>query len=129
MLENMPAETASVPRRMRRPGKWVRLPTEAHARRVEVLRRAYTRAIGHKATTIERAAVLKAALLTAKAEAAALDPTVPVAELTKLVNIADRAVRQLGLDGLHRRARVEGPSPLSKYLAAKYPKSSGEAAE
>jgi hypothetical protein len=33
----------------------------------------------------------------ARAEAAALDPAVPVGELTKLVNIADRAVRRLGL--------------------------------
>jgi hypothetical protein len=62
------------------------------------LRRAYTRAVGHKATTIERTAVLKAALLTAKAEAAALDPHTGVEELTKLVNIADRAVRGLRLE-------------------------------
>jgi hypothetical protein len=89
-------------------------------RRVEVLRRAYTRALGHKANTIEAAAVLKAALLTAKAEAAALDPTVPVAELTKLVNIADPAVRALGLNGLHRRTESVGPSLLAKHLAAKY---------
>ena len=41
----------------------------------------------------------RAAALVARAETAALDQTVPVAELTKLVNIADRAVRRLPLDG------------------------------
>ena len=47
--------------------------------------------------------MLRAAALVARAEAAALDPTMPVAELTKLINIADRAVRRLPLDGLRRR--------------------------
>jgi len=104
ILENMSVGTAVPSRPTRRPGRWVRLPIEPHARRVEILRRAYSRALGHKATTIERAAIFKAALLTAKAEVAALDPCTSVAELTKLVNIADRAVRRLPfLDGPSRR--------------------------
>ncbi len=42
--------------------------------------------------------MLRAAALVARAEAAALDPTMPVAELTKLVNIADRAIRGLKIE-------------------------------
>jgi hypothetical protein len=95
MLETTSTQAATMTRPARRPRPYGRLPTEPHARRVEQLRRAYQRELGRQATTIERAAMLKAALLTAKAEAAALDPTVPVEDLTKLVNLADRAVRGL----------------------------------
>jgi hypothetical protein len=99
MLENMSTETAVMPRSRR----WVRLPTEPLARRVEQLRRAYQHALGHRPTTIERANMLRAALLVAKAEQLALDPRTDVHELVKLTNLADRAVRRLGFDGLHRR--------------------------
>jgi hypothetical protein len=106
MLENMSVGTATVPRRRPRGGRWIRLPTEPHARRVERLRRAFQRELGRKLTLIEQTAVYKAALLTAKAEVAALDPAADVGELTKLVNIADRAVRRLGL----RAILAERPS-------------------
>jgi hypothetical protein len=109
MLENMSAETAVMPRSRR----WVRLPTEPLARRVEQLRRAYQRALGRKATMIEKADMLRAALLVAKAEQLALDPRTDVHELVKLTNLADRAVRRLGFDGLHRRQ----PRPLGLLLA------------
>jgi hypothetical protein len=99
MLENMSTETAVMPRSRR----WVRLPTEPLARRVEQLRRAYQHALGRRPTTIERADMLRAALLVAKAEQLALDPRTDVHELVKLTNLADRAVRRLGFDGLHRR--------------------------
>ena len=95
MLENMSVGTATVPRPIRRRAPWARLPTEPHARRVERLRRAFQRELGRKLTLIEKTAVFKAALLTAKAEAAALDPHTSVEELTKLTNLADRAVRRL----------------------------------
>jgi hypothetical protein len=96
MLENMSVGTATVRRRVRRRAPWARLPTEPYARRVERLRRAFQRELGRKLTLIEKTAVFKAAVLTAKAEVAALDPAADVGELTKLVNIADRAVRRLG---------------------------------
>jgi hypothetical protein len=80
-------------RRRQRP----RLPIEAQARRVEELRRAFQRSLNRRPTLIEKAAMLRAAALVARAEAAALDPAVPVAELTKLSNIADRALRRLPL--------------------------------
>jgi hypothetical protein len=99
MLETASVQVTPVPRRRRRP----RLPIEAQARRVEELRRGFQRALNRRPTLIEKAAMLKAAALTARAEAASLDPTMPVAELTKLANIADRAVRRLPLDGLRRR--------------------------
>jgi hypothetical protein len=93
------AQVTTVPRRRQRP----RLPIEAQAPRVEELRRGFQRSLNRRPTLIEKAAMLRAAALVARAEAAALDPTMPVAELTKLINIADRAVRRLPLDGLRRR--------------------------
>jgi hypothetical protein len=84
---------------MLRPRQRPRLPTDAQARRVEELRRAFQRSLNRRPTLIEKAAMLRAAALVARAETAALDQTVPVAELTKLVNIADRAVRRLPFDG------------------------------
>jgi hypothetical protein len=108
MLENMSVGTAVPSRPIRRRAPWVRLPTEPHARRVERLRRAFQRELGRKLTLIEKTAVFKAALLTAKAEMAALDPHTSVEELTKLVNLADRAVRRLPLDGLRRRQTPAG---------------------
>jgi hypothetical protein len=95
ILENTSVQAAAMPRPRQRP----RLPTDAQARRVEELRRAFQRALNRRPTLIEKAAMLRAAALVARAETAALDQTVPVAELTKLVNIADRAVRRLPLDG------------------------------
>jgi hypothetical protein len=92
-------QVTTVPRRRQRP----RLPIEAQARRVEELRRGFQRALNRRPTLIEKAAMLRAAALVARAEAAALDPAVPVGELTKLCGIADRAVRRLPLDGLRRR--------------------------
>jgi hypothetical protein len=104
-VENMSTEAAVMPRS----GRWVRLPTEPLARRVEQLRRAYQHALGRRPTTIERADMLKAALLVAKAEQLALDPRTDVHELVKLTNLADRAVRRLGFDGLHRRRSARSP--------------------
>jgi hypothetical protein len=86
MLENASVQVTTVPRRRQRP----RLPIEAQARRVEELRRAFQRSLNRRPTLIEKAAMLRAAALVARAEAAALDPTMPVAELTKLVNLARR---------------------------------------
>jgi hypothetical protein len=91
MLENASVQVTTVPRRRQRP----RLPIEAQARRVEELRRAFQRSLNRRPTLIEKAAMLRAAALVARAEAAALDPTMPVAELTKLVNLARRAQQQL----------------------------------
>jgi hypothetical protein len=92
MLEHTPIQTAAMSRPRRRP----RLPIDAQARRVEELRRAFQRTLNRRPTLIEKAAMLRAAALVARAEAAALDPNMDVGELTKLVNIADRAVRRLG---------------------------------
>jgi hypothetical protein len=94
MLENASVQVTPVPRRRQRP----RLPIEAQARRVEELRRGFQRSLNRRPTLIEKAAMLRAAALVARAEAAALDPTMPVAELTKLVNIADRAIRGLKIE-------------------------------
>jgi hypothetical protein len=91
-------------RRRQRP----RLPIEAQARRVEELRRGFQRSLNRRPTLIEKAAMLRAAALVARAEVAALDPNMDVGELTKLVNIADRAVRRLGFRAIAAE-RSAGP--------------------
>jgi hypothetical protein len=120
MLENASVQVAPVVRRRQRP----RLPIEAQARRVEELRRGFQRALNRRPTLIEKAAMLRAAALVARAEAAALDPTMPVGELTKLINIADRACRRLPLDGLRRR-----PTPTMREVLEGEGESEAEAGE
>jgi hypothetical protein len=80
---------------------------------------------------IEKAAMLRAAALVARAEAAALDPTMPVAELTKLVNLARRAQQQLPLRppkprGL-QRARARWEADEKAKAAAQAVEKAGEA--
>ena len=65
--------------------------SEAQARRVLALKRAYQRELAHKPTLIQKTLIDRAAVLTAKAEAAALDPTVTANDLVRLDNKAERA--------------------------------------
>jgi hypothetical protein len=80
---------------MLRPRQRPRLPTDAQARRVEELRRAFQRTLNRRPTLIEKAAMLRAAALVARAETAALDPNADVSEVVKLNNLAGRALRSL----------------------------------
>jgi hypothetical protein len=109
MLEHTRIQTAAMSRPRRRP----RLPIEAQARRVEELRRAFQRVLNRRPTLIEKAAMLRAAALVARAEAAALDPNMDVAELTKLTNIAARAERRLGFSAI----ATAGRSAAARVLA------------
>jgi len=76
MLENAAVQVTPMPRPRRRP----RLPTDAQARRVEELRRAFQRLLNRRPTLIEKATMLRAAALVARAEALALDPSADVNE-------------------------------------------------
>jgi hypothetical protein len=80
-------------RRRQRP----RLPTDAQARRVEELRRAFQRLLNRRPTLIEKAAMLRSAALVARAEALALDPNADVNKVVKLNNLAARTLRSLGI--------------------------------
>jgi hypothetical protein len=63
----------------------------AQGRRTLALRRAYQRALAHKPTMIQKSLIDRAAVLTALAERAALDPTVTANDLVRLDNKAERA--------------------------------------
>jgi hypothetical protein len=109
MLENAAVQATPMPRRRQRP----RLPTDAQARRVEELRRAFQRLLNRRPTLIEKATMLRAAALVARAEALALDPSADVNELVKLNNLASRALRLLGI-------KVEQPpAKASRVLAVR----------
>jgi hypothetical protein len=103
MLENAPVQVTPMTRPRRRP----RLPTDAQARRVEELRRAFQRLLNRRPTLIEKAAMLRSAALVARAEALALDPSADVNEVVKLNNLAARALRALGI----KTERPEKPPP------------------
>jgi hypothetical protein len=92
MLENTAVQGAATTRPWRRP----RLPTEPQKRRVEELRRAFQRAIKRKPTLVERADILRAAALVARAEAAALDPNADIHQVIRINNLANRILRSLG---------------------------------
>jgi hypothetical protein len=104
MLKNAAVQVTPMPRPRRRP----RLPTDAQARRVEELRRAFQRLLNRRPTLIEKAAMLRAAALVARAEALALDPRADVNELVKLNNLAGRALRLLGLKTEPPPAKARG---------------------
>jgi hypothetical protein len=93
MLENASVQAPAMSRPRRRP----RLPIDAQARRVEELRRAFQRMLNRRPTLIEKAAMLRAAALVARAEALALDPNADVTELVKVNNLAGRTLRSLGI--------------------------------
>jgi hypothetical protein len=124
MLENATVQVTTVPRRRQRP----RLPIEAQARRVEELRRAFQRSLNRRPTLIEKAAMLRAAALVARAEAAVMDPTMPVAELTKLVNLARRAQQQLPLRPVKPRGLLRARERWEADEKAKAAQAAGEAA-
>jgi hypothetical protein len=111
-VENLSVQAATMSRPRQRP----RLPTDAQARRVEELRRAFQRSLNRRPTLIEKAAMLRAAALVARAEALALDPNADVNQVVKLNNLAGRALRSLTGE---RRAHVrfDPDAPLPRFEA------------
>jgi hypothetical protein len=61
------------------------------------LRRAFQRVLNRRPTLIEKASMLRAAALVARAEALALDPNADVTDVVKLNNLAARTLRALGI--------------------------------
>ena len=80
-------------------------PRAAQERRIAELKRAYQRVLRRKPTMIERTAMERAGRLTARAEAAAVDPAVTIDDLVRLDNAAARARARLAdlIGGLGRR--------------------------
>jgi hypothetical protein len=79
----------------------------AQERRMAQLRRAYQRVLRRKPTMIERAAMERAARLTARAEVAALDPDATLDDVVRIDNAAARARARLAdlIGGLGRRKK------------------------
>lgn len=69
--------------------------TAIQARRTKELERAFMRILAKKPTTLEKAAIKRAALLATRAEAATLDSAVPVEHVVSLVNLSRRAEASL----------------------------------
>jgi hypothetical protein len=73
--------------------------SDALSKRVAHLRKAYAKGLGHKPSTLEAAALLTAARLTAEAERALADPAVSLNEKVRI-------------DGAARRARADMKATL-----------------
>jgi hypothetical protein len=71
-------------------------PTEGTlAKRVAYLKRIFARGVGRTPSAKQKLAVARAALLTAAAEAAALDPATTANDLVRLDGAASRARREM----------------------------------
>ena len=77
-------------------------------KRIKSFRRALQKQLGRRPTTIEKAALIRAAVLSATAEAAMTDPTVSHEDRVRLDNTAARARRDF-LDLCDRRHKAETP--------------------
>src|SRR5262245_1929194 len=87
-------------------------PIAAPDKRITELRKAFQRCLRRKPTMIERTAIERAARLTARAEAAAIDPDVTLDDLVRIDNLAARARARLAdLIGepLGKRRKVASP--------------------
>jgi hypothetical protein len=89
--------------------------TDAQASRVLALKRAYQRELGRKPTLIQTTLINRACMLTAKAEAAALDPSVTANDLVRLDNKAQQARAEMFESFRERRTQPNGAS-LDDYL-------------
>jgi hypothetical protein len=85
--------------------------TDALAKRIAHLRKAYAKGLGHRPSTLQSAAIMRAAKLTAEAERALADPTVSINDKVRIDNAADRARRALD----HKARAPAGPT-LQDYV-------------
>jgi hypothetical protein len=87
------------------------------AKRIAHYRRVFTRGRGRKTTGLQSHAVMHAAVLTARAEVAALDPSISANDLVRLSNEARRARADMEVALTKREPEPEG-SALDRYLEA-----------
>jgi hypothetical protein len=94
-----------------------RMHTDALSKRITYFKKAFGKGLGHKPSTLQSAAILRAATLTAKAELAAADPGTTLNDLVRVDAAAARARRDMEQA---TRASKERPEPtLDQYLAPK----------
>jgi hypothetical protein len=96
--------------------------TDAQARRITALKRAFQRELGRKPTLLQSTLIQRACVMTAKAEAAALDPSVTTEIFIRIDGRASKA-RQIAFDAI-AAAKPAAPAvakvrmrPLSQCLA------------
>ena len=94
----------------------ISVASHAQVRRTSALRRAFQRELGRKPTCLQRAAMDRAATMTAKAEAAALDPATTANDVVRLDNAAARARAEMFAMFAAKREPDEGASDLERYL-------------
>ena len=90
--------------------------SDAQARRMLALKRAYQRELAHKPTLIQKTLIDRAAVLTAKAEAAALDPTTTANDVVRLDHAAARARAEMFAMFAAKQEPNDGASDLDRYL-------------
>jgi hypothetical protein len=90
---------------------------DALSKRIRYLKRAFGKGLGHKPSTLQSAAIARAAVLTAKAEQAALDPDTTLNDLVRVDAAAARARRDMEQATRASKARPE--PTLDQYLAPK----------
>jgi hypothetical protein len=90
--------------------------SHAQVRRTSALRRAFQRELGRKPTCLQRTAMDRAATMTAKAEAAALDPATTANDVVRLDNAAARARAEMFAMFPAKREPDDGASDLDRYL-------------
>jgi hypothetical protein len=106
MLETMSVDTPAMPS-----------ASDALTSRMRQLKRAYQRALKRRPTEIERTAMERAARLTVRAEAAALDPNATLDDVVRVDNAAARARAKLSdLIGLRRKPTPTNGLDLSGLL-------------
>jgi hypothetical protein len=88
--------------------------TDAQARRVLALKRAFQRELRHRPTTLQRTLIDRAAIMTARAEIAASDPNTSPNDVVRLDGAASRA-RAAMFGAIAKR---EPARSLDAYLAA-----------
>ena len=80
---------------------------EPLARRIGYFRKIYGKGIGHKPTALQGAAISRAAVLTAIAEAAAINPAVSINDVVRADNAAARARAAMA-------ALIDKPKPSTR---------------
>ena len=89
------------------------------AKRISHLRKAYAKGLGHKPSTLQSAAINRAARLTALAEQAAADPQANANTIVRLDHAAARARRDMAVVLHAGRPKAPTANALREYLAGK----------
>lgn len=92
---------------------------DALSKRIAHLRKAYAKGLGRKASTLEAAAILRAATLSAEAELALLDPSVSLNDKTRIDGAAARARRDMAAVLQATKTDATKPQTLQDYVRSR----------